>query len=160
LALKAEWTRVGLAGSVAVRTRGRKSGRHCAVAFPAMGVKGAFIRTDPCVCSIWRQISAACARQVKSKGSAFGILADMSADLSLPRLAAMAALSERNAARKFTAMMGISPARFVETLRVDLACDAIQRGDVFLPYLPRLYGFGSASYRYEFIQKVGAVMEP
>lgn len=96
-----------------------------------------------------RQFSAALIRQMQSKGGEFDdliakMLADLSSDLSVPRLAAMARMSERSFARKFTATMGTSPARFVEDLRVDAACEALQRGEAQLSELPSLFGFGNA----------------
>lgn len=95
-----------------------------------------------------RQFSAALTRQVQSRGGEFdalvaGILADLSSDLSVPRLAEMARMSERNFARRFTEIMKISPARFVEDTRVDAACEALQRRDAPLSELPRLFGFGN-----------------
>ncbi|MDX0312541.1 helix-turn-helix domain-containing protein [Sinorhizobium meliloti] len=96
-----------------------------------------------------RQFSAALTRQMQSKSGEFDdlvakMLADLSADLSVPRLAAMARMSERSFARKFTATMGIGPARFVEDLRVNVACEALQRGEAQLSELPFLFGFGNA----------------
>ncbi|WP_176056484.1 GlxA family transcriptional regulator [Brucella intermedia] len=96
-----------------------------------------------------RQFSAALIRQMQSKSGEFDdliakMLADLSSDLSVPRLAAMARMSERSFARKFTATMGTSPARFVEDLRVDAACEALQRGEAQLSELPFLFGFENA----------------
>ncbi|MEN9867789.1 MAG: hypothetical protein RL748_3379 [Pseudomonadota bacterium] len=95
-----------------------------------------------------RQFSAALTRQMQSKSGDFDdlvakILANLSSDLSVPRLAAMARMSERSFARKFAAMMGVSPARFVEDLRVDAACEVLQRGEAHLSELPFLFGFGN-----------------
>ena len=96
-----------------------------------------------------RQFSSILKRQVQSAGGEFdtlvsAVLADLSADLSVPQLAAMAHMSERNFARRFTAALGVSPARFVEELRVEAACESLQRGDANLADLPHLYGFGNA----------------
>lgn len=108
-----------------------------------------------------KQFSSALTRQVQSKGDAFDglltqILSDLSADLSVPRLAALAHMSERNFSRKFTEVMKISPARFVEDLRVDAACEAIQRGEAGLKDLPHLFGFGNAErMRRAFQRKMG-----
>lgn len=60
-----------------------------------------------------RQFSAALTRQMQSKGGEFDdlitkMLANLSSDLSVFRLAAMVGMSERSFARKFTATMGIS----------------------------------------------------
>ena len=96
-----------------------------------------------------RQFSAALTRQVQSKSGEFDdliaqMLAHLSSDLSVPRLAAMARMSERSFARKFAATMGTGPARFVEDLRVEAACEALQRGEAQLAELPFLFGFGNA----------------
>ncbi len=95
-----------------------------------------------------RQFSAALKQQALSKGGEFDaliaeILADLAADLSVPRLAAIANMSERNFARRFAVTIGVSPARFVEDLRVDAACEALQRGEARLSELPHLFGLGS-----------------
>jgi transcriptional regulator GlxA family with amidase domain len=95
-----------------------------------------------------RQFSAALTRQAQSKDGEFDylftqILADLASDLSVPRLAAMANMSERNFARRFAATMGVSPARFVEDLRVDAACEALQRGEARLSEVPHLFGLGN-----------------
>jgi transcriptional regulator GlxA family with amidase domain len=85
----------------------------------------------------------ALARQVRSKGGAFDdllatVLADLSADLTVSRLAALARMGERTFARKFTTTMRISPARLVEDLRLHAACEALQRGEALLSELPFL----------------------
>jgi transcriptional regulator GlxA family with amidase domain len=96
-----------------------------------------------------RQFSAALTRQMQSKGKEFDdlvarMLSDLASDLSVPSLAAMARMSERSFARRFTGTMGVSPARFVEDLRVDAACEALQRGEARLSELPLLFGFENA----------------
>ncbi|WDZ75156.1 helix-turn-helix domain-containing protein [Ensifer adhaerens] len=95
-----------------------------------------------------RQFSAALDQQMRSSTSRFDILltairADLAADLSVPRLAQLAHMSERNFSRLFTETMGASPAQFIEELRVDAACDALQRGDVSVASAPFLFGFGN-----------------
>jgi transcriptional regulator GlxA family with amidase domain len=84
------------------------------------------------------------AREKKFDDLVATILSDLSSDLSVPSLAAMAHMSERSFARRFTGTMGISPARFVEDLRVDAACEALQRGEAQLSELPFLFGFANA----------------
>eukprot|EP00903_Cladosiphon_okamuranus_P002314 g2312.t1 len=96
-----------------------------------------------------QQFSSALARQVQSTGDDFDdliteIMTDLAADLSVPRLAEMAHMSERNFARKFSKVMGMSPARFVEDLRVEAVCETMQRGEATLAELPHLFGFGNA----------------
>ncbi len=96
-----------------------------------------------------RQFSAALHQQMTSRGDRFDALvaeirADLAADFSVPRLADMARMSERSFSRLFTQEVGASPAQFVEELRVDAACEALQRGDVPVSQAPFLFGFGNA----------------
>ncbi|MHA7775793.1 GlxA family transcriptional regulator [Roseibium sp. M-1] len=95
------------------------------------------------------QFSAALKTQMKTGDGRFSglvtrMLEDLTQDLSVPRLAAMACMSERNFSRVFTASFSMSPARFVERLRVDHACEILQRGDAPLAELPYLAGFSNA----------------
>jgi len=95
------------------------------------------------------QFSAALKTQMKTGDSRFTglvsrMLEDLTQDLSVPRLAAIACMSERNFSRVFTAHFSVSPARFVERLRVDHACEILQRGDAALSELPHLAGFANA----------------
>lgn len=95
------------------------------------------------------QFSAALRRQVSGGNGSFdALLAHMTAmpgaDLSVPKLAAMAHMSPRNFSRLFTAQIGVSPGRFVEELRVHLACERLQNGEADLPKLAHSLGFGSA----------------
>jgi transcriptional regulator GlxA family with amidase domain len=96
-----------------------------------------------------RQFSAALNRQISSQSGQFdGLVTEIQArlalDLSVPRLAEMARMSERNFCRLFTRTMSASPAQFVEELRVEAACDAIERGETSLAEAPFLFGFGNA----------------
>ncbi len=95
-----------------------------------------------------RQFSAALKSQIHSKGGKFDhllahVVTNLANDLSVPKLAIQAHMSERNFARAFTATIGISPARFVEEQRVAAACEALQRGEVSLADLPHRFGFGN-----------------
>lgn len=95
------------------------------------------------------QFSAALKTQMKTGDGRFTglvsrMLEDLTQDLSVPRLAAIACMSERNFSRVFTARFSVSPARFVERLRVDHACEILQRGDAALGDLPHLAGFSNA----------------
>ncbi|NUS67421.1 MAG: helix-turn-helix domain-containing protein, partial [Ensifer adhaerens] len=96
-----------------------------------------------------RQFSAALQQQMTSQGDRFDrlvaeIRSNLAADLSVPRLADMARMSERSFSRLFTQEVGASPAQFVEELRVDAACEAIERGDAPVAQAPFLFGFGNA----------------
>lgn len=95
------------------------------------------------------QFSSALTAQLKSGGGRFDrlvsiILTDLRQNLSVPVLASLASMSERNFSRAFTAHFGTSPARFVEQLRVEHACEILQRGDASLSELPGLAGFSNA----------------
>jgi transcriptional regulator GlxA family with amidase domain len=66
-------------------------------------------------------------------GSAFGNLIGWMTDnigksLDVHTLAAKAGMSERTFFRRFTTSVGVSPARFVETLRLDAARSLLDRG--------------------------------
>ena len=56
------------------------------------------------------------------------MLVHLSESLSVPRLAARMAMSERTFHRKFTASAGTTPARFIERLRLDRALQLLQAG--------------------------------
>lgn len=78
------------------------------------------------------QFSASLERQTGSATGRFDrldawIRAHLTADLSVSRLAAEVAMSERSFARSYRATTGISPARAVEMMRVDAACEMMGR---------------------------------
>ncbi|MEZ5714634.1 MAG: helix-turn-helix domain-containing protein, partial [Paracoccaceae bacterium] len=95
-----------------------------------------------------KQFSAALERQSASAGGRFDALvgwiaAHPGADLSVAALAARAGMSERNFARVFTAETGRSPAKFVEAVRVEAACAALERPGATLARVVRDLGFGN-----------------
>ena len=53
---------------------------------------------------------------------------NLAATLDVPALAERAGLSERSFHRKFTAATGLTPARYVETARLDMARMLLSRG--------------------------------
>jgi transcriptional regulator GlxA family with amidase domain len=65
------------------------------------------------------------------------------ADLSVPKLAEQAGMSERNFARTFRQQTGKTPARFVEQTRLEHARDLLQHSDWPLDRLAQRSGFGS-----------------
>ncbi len=99
------------------------------------------------------QFSASLERQTGSATGRFDkldawIRAHVTADLSVSRLAAQVAMSERSFARSYRAVTGISPARAVEMMRVDAACDLLGRvwQDTGLPSIKQVAadaGFGT-----------------
>lgn len=54
--------------------------------------------------------------------------ANLASDLSVPRLAAIAGMSERTLHRRFVALIGQSPARYVENVRMDRARLLLEQG--------------------------------
>ena len=66
------------------------------------------------------------------------------ADLSVAALARRAGMSERNFARCFRDEVGITPARYVESARVETARRLLEDTDVGVEAVARRAGFGSA----------------
>jgi transcriptional regulator GlxA family with amidase domain len=66
------------------------------------------------------------------------------ADLSVTALAARAAMSERNFARCFRAQLGVTPARYVERVRVEAARRRLEESDDTIDAVARSCGFGTA----------------
>lgn len=78
------------------------------------------------------------------------------ADLSVPALAARAAMSERSFARHFASETGFTPAQFVERARLDEACRRLASGDTSLDAVSADAGFGAAErMRRAFIRHLG-----
>ena len=65
-------------------------------------------------------------------------------DLSVPVLAAHVAMSPRNFARVFTQQVGVTPARFVETLRIEAARRRLEESTHGVDVVAAQCGFGSA----------------
>lgn len=68
----------------------------------------------------------------------------LAGDLDVPRLAARAAMSDRTFHRQFTRSVGATPARFVETLRLDRARQLLGTGAT-LKEIAAKAGFASAA---------------
>lgn len=95
-----------------------------------------------------KQYSDTLALQSKSKSARFDglisyILEDLTRDLSVPAMAAQLGMSERNFSRTFTLEFGISPARFVERLRVDKVCFLIENENASIKSAAATAGFSS-----------------
>lgn len=83
------------------------------------------------------------------------IAADPTADHSVKSLAALASLSTRQLTRLFQAELGTTPARYVETVRIDVARAALDAGRQ-VGETARLAGFGSAeTLRRVFVNHLG-----
>lgn len=72
------------------------------------------------------------------------ILDNLEADLTVPVLAARLAMSVRQFARRFQAEMQMTPARFVERLRVEQARRRLSDGPANFKSIARQCGFGDA----------------
>ncbi|MDD5169940.1 MAG: GlxA family transcriptional regulator [Syntrophales bacterium] len=69
---------------------------------------------------------------------------NLSGRLTVETLAARAAMSPRNFARVFVRELGITPARYVERLRLEAARQDLERTDKSLEEIASVCGFGSA----------------
>ena len=84
------------------------------------------------------------------------ILDHLDADLSVPALAARIAMSARNFARRFSASVGISPARYVGRARLDAARGKLEEGNLRLSRVAQRCGFGAEeTMRRAFIAELG-----
>ncbi len=71
------------------------------------------------------------------------IVDDPSADFSVPALARRAGMSVRNFARAFRAELGVTPATYVETSRVEAARRLLESTDRTIGDIARACGFGT-----------------
>lgn len=83
------------------------------------------------------------------------VAADPAADHSIARMAATAAVSPRHLTRLFRAELGITPARYVEEVRIDAGKRGLEQG-LGVADTARVAGFGTAeSMRRAFVLRVG-----
>lgn len=83
------------------------------------------------------------------------VAADPGGDHSITRMAATAAVSPRHLARLFRAELGITPARYVEEVRIDAGKRGLEQG-LSVADAARAAGFGtSESMRRAFVLRVG-----
>jgi transcriptional regulator GlxA family with amidase domain len=83
------------------------------------------------------------------------IAADPAGDHSIARMAATAAVSPRHLTRLFRAELGLTPARYVEDVRIDAGKRALEQG-FSVAGAARAAGFGtSESMRRAFVLRVG-----
>lgn len=93
-----------------------------------------------------RQFSAALAAQAAGTGNRFDkLIASLAADLrnrkSVSEMAALAGMSERNFARRFSEEVGVSPAQLIERLRVEHAANLLHQPDALLSVVQIEAGF-------------------
>ena len=94
------------------------------------------------------QFSAALEREARSPGPVRDIqswiLEHLEEDLRVERLAEQVAMSPRNFARVFCREVGVTPARYVEELRVEEAKRRLEQGDEIVERIGVECGLGSA----------------
>ena len=78
---------------------------------------------------------------------------DPTGDLSLPRLAEMAGMSERTFSRAFARETGVPPITFVELARIDRAKALLETSDWPLARVAERAGFGSLAALHRAFQK-------
>jgi transcriptional regulator GlxA family with amidase domain len=84
------------------------------------------------------------------------MLEHLDQDLSVPRLAARAAMSERNFARRFTQTVGIPPAQYVSRIRLETARRKLEENGLQVAQVARRCGFGTQeTMRRTFISELG-----
>lgn len=84
------------------------------------------------------------------------VLANLQTDLSVDDLARRAGMSTRNFARVFRRELGVTPAEFVESARLDAARRLLQETDLPLQRVAHACGFGIvASMRRVFVRNLG-----
>jgi transcriptional regulator GlxA family with amidase domain len=84
------------------------------------------------------------------------IAANAAADLSVPALAQRAAMSPRNFARAFRRETGMTPAGYVESVRVEQARIALEGSDAQVESIARHCGFGTVeTMRRAFHRRLG-----
>jgi transcriptional regulator GlxA family with amidase domain len=71
------------------------------------------------------------------------VVKHLNEDLSVDELAARAAMSPRNFARRFRAEMGVTPAQYVQRLRLDAARRLLTEGDLPTDQVAARCGFGA-----------------
>ena len=84
------------------------------------------------------------------------IASNAAAELSVPRLAERAAMSPRNFARAFRRETGMTPAAYVESVRVEQARIALEGSDAQVESIARHCGFGTVeTMRRAFHRRLG-----
>ncbi|HEX6550264.1 MAG TPA: GlxA family transcriptional regulator [Gammaproteobacteria bacterium] len=84
------------------------------------------------------------------------ILDHLAQDLSVPKLAARVAMSERNFARRFAADVGMTPAQYVSRARLEAARRKLEENNLQISQVARHCGFGTEeTMRRTFIAELG-----
>lgn len=106
------------------------------------------------------QFSVSLSTQASGKNSLFELRAwmaeNLNRELSVETLASRAAMSPRNFARAFVRELGITPARYVERLRLEAARRLLEQRDMSLEEIASACGFRSAEpMRRAFLRSLG-----
>ncbi|MDR3555708.1 MAG: GlxA family transcriptional regulator [Syntrophobacteraceae bacterium] len=106
------------------------------------------------------QFSVSLSTQAVRKSSLFELqvwmVENLDRDLSVEGLAARIAMSPRNFARSFVRQLGITPARYVEQLRLEAARRRLEQTEMSLEEIASACGFGSAEImRRAFVRCLG-----
>jgi transcriptional regulator GlxA family with amidase domain len=84
------------------------------------------------------------------------VMDNLAESLSVENLAGVAGMSNRNFARQFVKEMGVTPAEFVQRIRVDAARNLLEGSELALKTIAYRCGFGSAArMRLVFAQRFG-----
>ncbi len=101
------------------------------------------------------QLRAQLAERAPLRALQTWILSHLASDLSVRELSRRAGMSPRNFARAFKREVGTTPARFVETARVDLARRLLEETQDSVEAIAQGAGFGSAeSMRKAFLRQI------
>ncbi len=102
------------------------------------------------------QLAAQFSEEDKLRELQLWMLEHLDHDLSVPRLAARAAMSERNFARRFTQSVGMTPAAYVGKIRLEAARRKLEENDLLVSQISRRCGFGTQeTMRRSFIAELG-----
>ena len=107
------------------------------------------------------QFSAPLAAQAQGKGRMGALvdwlIANLDSELTMERMAEQAAMSARHFRRVFAEMFGMTPARFVEKLRLEQACLRLMQSRTSIERIASGVGFNSAdAFRRAFRARYGA----
>lgn len=107
------------------------------------------------------QFSAPLAAQAQGNGRMGALLdwllAHLDGDISIERMAEQVAMSARHFRRVFAETFGMTPARFVEKLRLEQACMRLTQGKASIERIASNVGFNSAdAFRRAFRVRYGA----
>lgn len=84
------------------------------------------------------------------------MLDHLAQDLTVPKLASRAAMSERNFVRHFVASIGTSPAKYVSNIRLEAARRKLEETNMRISEVARRCGFGTQeTMRRTFISQLG-----